>query len=419
VSGNTIGTTDMGIYHYTTAGGATNITNNIVTGSRFEGVFLDEGSATLTGNTVSGGANYGIQVYSFTGAAGNSVGTVSCNTIQSNGLAGIQLADDDPMDAFVPSISGSNNQISGNATGAENTTAAMQNLENNYWGSGTGPNPPGSGDTLVGPVDAVPFLTLLPPCIACTTNANCANGLACDGTETCNAGTCQAGTAIVCVPGQCEASSTCTEPAGTCVPTAKPDGVLCTDGAACTLGDTCVAGVCTPGPGADSDNDGDCDADEVACGCNGMDGNEVCVLPNRLVGLPGSGVGEVLINWHTPTVRKPSPATDPSCQDVGVCTGGRCTAGRINDLCAANTDCNLPPDTCRVIVNWADRSDLSLSFAKVGRTDQSALFTTSPGCSRKINLPLDPARPSNRLRVKAKGTIDGRLRQDRDTIIYR
>jgi len=60
-----------------------------------------------------------------------------------------------------------------------------------------------------------------------------------------------------------------------------------------------------------------------------------------------------------------------------------------------------------------------LSFAKVGRTDQSALFTPSPGCSRKIDLPLDPARPTNRLRVKAKGTIDGRLRQDRDTIIYR
>jgi len=29
------------------------------------------------------------------------------------------------------------------------------------------------------------------------------------------------------------------------------------------------------------------------------------------------------------------------------------------------------------------------------------------------------ARASNRLRVKAKATIDGRLRQDRDTIIYR
>jgi hypothetical protein len=419
VSGNSVTTTDMGIYHFTTAVGSTNITNNSVTGSRFENVFLDEGSATMTGNTINGGTNYGIQVYSFAGATGNSMGTISCNKIQGN-LTGIQLADDDPMDAFVPSITGGNNAISGNGTGAENTTVAIQNLENNYWGSGSGANPPGSGDTIVGPIDANPFLTLLPACIACTSNANCSNGLACDGTETCNAGTCQAGTAVVCVPGQCEASSTCTEPAGTCVPTPKANGVLCSDGANCTIGDTCQGGICTPGAGADTDNDGDCDSDEVACGCNAMDGSEVCVLPNRLVGLPGNGVGEVLINWHTPTVRKPSPATDPSCADNGTCTGGRCTAGQINDLCTTNADCNLPADTCRVIVNWADTSDLTVSFAKVGRTDQTALFSPpSPGCSRKIDLPLDPARPSNRLRVKAKGTIDGRLRQDRDTIIYR
>jgi hypothetical protein len=411
----------MGIYHFTTAGGATAITNNVVTGSRFEGVFLDEGTASLTGNTVSGGTNYGIQVYSFAGfATGSSVGTISCNEIQNNGVAGIQLTDEDPMDAFATTISGSSNVISGNGIGVDNTTAISQNLESNYWGSGSGPNPPGSGDTLVGPVDAIPFLTLAPACIVCTTNADCQNGLACDGSEVCNAMSCQAGTPVICTPDQCESSSTCTEPGGTCVDVPKPDDVLCSDGAACTIGDTCQGGVCTPGAGADTDNDGDCDADEVACGCNAMDGSEVCVLPNRLVGLPGSGVGEVLINWHTPTVRKPSPATDPSCQDNGVCTGGRCTAGQINDLCSINTDCNLPADTCRVIVNWADTSDLSVSFAKVGRTDQTALFSPpSPGCSRKIDLPLDPARPSNRLRVKAKGTIDLRLRQDRDTIIYR
>src|SRR6185503_4867944 len=203
---------------------------------------------------------------------------------------------------------------------------------NNYWGSGSGPNPPGSGDPIVGPIDAVPFLTLLPACINCSSNANCANGLACDGSEVCNAGTCQAGSPVICTPTQCQLTSTCSEPSGTCATTPKADGVLCTDGANCTIGDTCQSGVCTAGPGGDADNDGDCDADEATCGCNGMDANEVCVLPNRLVGLPGSGVGEVLINWHTPTVRKPSPATDPSCADNGTCTGGRCTAGQINDL---------------------------------------------------------------------------------------
>jgi hypothetical protein len=423
LSGNTVTNCDMGIYHFTTDAGSTAITNNIVTGSRFEGVFLDQGTAALTGNTVSGGATYGIQVFSFTiadGATGDSIGTISCNRIQNNVSAGIELEDADPMDSFEPTISGSNNVISGNGMGAVNTTAATQNLENNYWGSGTGPNPPGSGDTVSAGIDAVPFRTTVPACIACTANADCVNGLACDGNETCNAGTCQAGTATVCVPTQCEASSTCTEPAGNCVPTPKPNGVLCSDGAPCTVGDTCQGGVCTPGPGGDADNDGDCDSEEASCGCNGMDGNEVCVLPNRLVGLPGNGVGEVLINWHTPTVRRPSPASDPSCQAAGVCTGGRCTAGQINDLCTVNSDCNLAANTCRVIVNWADIADLTLDYAKVGRTDVTPLFTpATPGCSRKIDLPLDPARAANRLRVKAEGTIDGRLRRDRDTIVYR
>src|SRR4029453_14984650 len=88
----------------------------------------------------------------------------------------------------------------------------------------------------------------------------------------------------------------------------------------------------------------------------------------------------------------------------GVCTGGRCTAGQINDLCTVNSDCNLAANTCRVIVNWADIADLTLDYAKVGRTDVTPLFTpATPGCSRKIDLPLDPARAANRLRVKAEG----------------
>lgn len=420
VSGNTVADNDLGIYHFTTDAGSTTVSNNTVTGSRFEGVFLDEGTAALTGNTISGGAAYGIQAFAFAGATGHSVGTLGCNSITGNGGPGIQLADDDGGDGFVPTVSGSDNVISGNGAGVENTTPATQNLESNYWGSNSGPNPPGSGDTLVGPVDAVPFLLAVPACIDCTTNADCDDGLACDGTETCNAGDCDPGTAVVCVPGQCDASSTCTEPTGTCVPTPKPDGVLCNDGAACTEGDTCQAGVCTPGTGGDADDDGDCDADEAACGCNANDGSEICILPNRLVGFAGNAAGEVLLNWHTPTVRKVPVATDPSCQAAGVCTAGRCTAGQILDPCTVNADCDLPADTCRAIVNYADTGDLVLDFARVNRSDHASLFTpASPGCSRKVDVPLDPNRASSRLKLKATGTIDGRVRRDRDTIVYR
>jgi hypothetical protein len=252
----------------------------------------------------------------------------------------------------------------------------------------------------------------------CTMNSECDDGLACNGVETCNLGTnqCEFGTPVVC-SGTC-LTGACVEPSGTCQVAAN--GVLCSDGAECTVSDTCQGGVCTPGPGGDADNDGDCDAEEATCGCNAADGAEICALPNRLVGFAGSGGGEVLLNWHTPTARRVTVATDPSCQQSGTCSAGRCSAGQINDVCATNSDCDLPANTCRMIVNYADVGDLSFVFAKVNRTDETALFTpATPGCSRKVDVPLDTTRASNRVRTKAEGTIDGRLRRDRDTIVYR
>jgi hypothetical protein len=251
----------------------------------------------------------------------------------------------------------------------------------------------------------------------CTLDSECDDGLACNGMETCNLGTnqCEFGTPVVC-SGQCE-TGVCLDPTGTCQP--ETNGILCQDGQECTVGDTCQGGVCTPGAGADTDADGDCDSEEATCGCSPTDGAEICALPNRLVGLAGNKVGEVLLNWHTPTVRRVPVATDPSCQQSGVCTAGRCTAGQINDLCTTNGDCDLPISTCRVIVNYADIGDLTMVFARVNRDDQTSLFPATPGCSRKIDVPIDSSRLSNRLRTKATGTIDGRPRRDLDTIIYR
>ena len=251
----------------------------------------------------------------------------------------------------------------------------------------------------------------------CTMNSECDDGLACNGVETCNLDTnqCDFGTPVVC-SAQCQ-TGTCLEP-GNCQQSAN--GVLCSDGQDCTVSDTCQGGVCTSGAGGDADSDGDCDSEEAGCGCNPNDGNEICVLPNRLVGLAGNAAGEILVNWHTPTVRRVPVATDPELPTGGVCAAGRCTAGQVHDLCTTNGDCNLAPNSCRVIANYGDTNDLTIVFAKIGRTDQTALFLpAAPGCSRKIDIPLDPNRVSNRLRTYATGTIDTRVRRDRDTIIYR
>ena len=69
-------------------------------------------------------------------------------------------------------ITAHNNTISGNATaGLEVDTGTYSggpgslNAENNYWGSASGPNPPGSGDAVIDPdgvVDDTPFLTSAP-----------------------------------------------------------------------------------------------------------------------------------------------------------------------------------------------------------------------------------------------------------------
>jgi hypothetical protein len=203
------------------------------------------------------------------------------------------------------------------------------------------------------------------------------------------------------------------------VATPKPNDTICNDGAPCTVGDTCQGGVCTGGPGGDADNDGDCDATEATCGCNANDANEVCVLPNRLVGRGGNLAGEVIMNWHTPTLSKIPVATDPSCASLGECTAGRCTKGSIYDLCTTDADCDLPPDSCRAIINWVETADLSLTFARIRTTAVPGFTPVTPGCSRKVNISIDPNRRNTTLRLLATGTVDGRLRRDRDTLRYR
>ena len=234
------------------------------------------------------------------------------------------------------------------------------------------------------------------PVVACTSDPECDDGLFCNGSETCNLGTTQ-----------CEAG------------TPKPDSVICDDGVVCSLNDTCQGGVCTAGPGADTDGDGDCDAEEVGCNCNPTDPNEICPLPNHLVGRGGNQSGEVLMEWFAPTSRRMLLATEPSCAAAGVCTAGYCTVGKIRDVCAADAQCNQPVDTCRVVVNWADRPDMAVLFAMMVFTDIPGFTPVTPGCSRKVDVVVDPVRPLSRLRLLVTGTVEGRLRRDRDVFRYK
>jgi elongation factor P hydroxylase len=78
--------------------------------------------------------------------------------------------------------------------------------------------------------------------------AACDDGEACTLADTCQAGACTSGAAVVCAaPDQCHEQGTCDPATGICDSPAKADGVACDDGDACTTADTCQAGVCAAG----------------------------------------------------------------------------------------------------------------------------------------------------------------------------
>jgi len=95
----------------------------------------------------------------------------------------------------------------------------------------------------------------------CILNSQCDDGLACNGSETCNLTTskCEFGIDVVC-SGQC-LTGACVEPLGTCQPVVNGTG--CTgDTDTCSIPDTCQTGSCVDGGGGDVDNDNLCGADD-------------------------------------------------------------------------------------------------------------------------------------------------------------
>ena len=253
--------------------GPVTVTDNDISGNRYTGdpnngtgagvlifssknnvITLNDVSANNNGVVFQGGS-FGLCV------AGDSTGnSATCNRITDHDAFTYEVGVS--SDAAANTVE--DNAITGNTVGVDGSAITSGNLdaENNWWGCPTGPNTAGC-DTTAGAVDATPFRSTIPPCVACTTNADCNDGLACNGTETCAAGTCAAGTPIDCsgASDQCNVG-TCTEPLGTCVAVPKVNGTPCNSGDVCTLPDSCQGGVCVAGGGGDSDADTICDADD-------------------------------------------------------------------------------------------------------------------------------------------------------------
>ncbi len=195
---------------------------------------------------------------------------LSCNQFVSNGTGVLVQDDGGSTTGFDPttvSMHG-NSFLSSASNGVDNSSviAGTVSATLNWWGCVAGPGNPGC-DTVSGAVTFAPVATSVPACASCSSNAECSDGVACNGGEICNIGThsCQAGTPVNCsgLDDQCN-TGVCTEPAGACVASPKPDTTTCESGGdTCTIPDHCVAGTCqNNGGGGDPDGDQICSNDD-------------------------------------------------------------------------------------------------------------------------------------------------------------
>jgi cysteine-rich repeat protein len=92
----------------------------------------------------------------------------------------------------------------------------------------------------------------------------CDDGNACTRTDTCQAGVCTGGNALVCTASdQCHTAGVCNPATGLCSAPPKANGTACDDDDFCTTSDVCVAGTCSGTSMPDTDDDGYCDARDI------------------------------------------------------------------------------------------------------------------------------------------------------------
>ncbi len=214
---------------------------------------------------------------------------------------------------------------------------------------GTPPNVPGTSCDFHGQVR----ITIVPPC---TGAPDCDDGLACNGSETCDipSGICQAGTPLACDDGVfCNGVETCDEAAG-CLPGAPVD---CDNGIFCDGVETCdaVADACVDNADPACDDGVNCTDDSCNAGtdsCDNIANNGYC---DDGLFCNGSETCDQTLDCQAGT------AVD--CDDGVFCNGvetcdnvaGACQSGT-PELCDDGVDCtddscNAGTDSCDNITN--------------------------------------------------------------------
>ncbi len=359
------------------------LAGTFVSATQAHGIQLrGNGPVVVTGNTLDGGnvggtgttpPSSGIYVQAQTGSTSLPSGTfsnvmpatvsitASCNRIQGfrNGVSiwdslalaygGLQVG---------ASVTLTENAILGNDAGIV-TAAAPPTIgaENNYWGCPAGPTDPAC-DSVTGDVDATPFLSVIPACVACVANAECDDDLFCTGAETCSAGTCVAGPGDPCLGGPAcgnlcnEATDDCFVPGGTvCRPVAGDCDVqeVCTG-----LGGACPADAVEPNTTTCRSSAGACDPAETCDGVGATCPADV-LAPNGTLCRAAGGVCDVAETCDGVAVDCPADAKGSGvCRAAaGVCDVAETCDGVANDCPAdafepASTVCRASAGVCDV-----------------------------------------------------------------------
>ncbi|MBI4518339.1 MAG: right-handed parallel beta-helix repeat-containing protein [Deltaproteobacteria bacterium] len=343
VSGNQSANSGIEV-RYTDSGaeGTALVLNNDVSGNTGTGVLID-----LVGASGPAGGLVGVALRSntITGNSGNAIGIDATSVTTATNYA-IDLGG-----GFYNGGSNGNNKIKGNSggifgnciggaycdienIGVNNVSAVCNQFTSSDVTPGTGVEEGYLYDdddwALLGDVTPISYCV-----VACDTDNDCDDGLACTGTETCDpldplAGPdgCVAGTAVDCDDSISCTTDTCNEPTGTCTNTEV--NAACDDGIGCTT-DTCsdVSG-CDNAP-----NDAACD-DGVGCT------DDTC---------------SVIIGCVNAT-------NDGNCDDADVCT---------DNVCDATLDCQYPfnSDPCDDGVNCTVNDTCDGAGTCAGTTDDS------------------------------------------------
>jgi hypothetical protein len=233
----------------------------------------------------------------------------------------------------------------------------------------------------------------------CQTEPNgspCNDGIFCNGSDTCSAGSCSVHPGIGCpvADGDADCSESCNESANNCT-APDPNGSACNDGQFCNGADTCSAGACSihvgdpcTGPDGDADCKESCDEIVDVCGtfdpqgspcndglfCNGAD-SCIAGFCTTHVGDPcpgADGDGDCTESCHETS--DSCTAADPNgsaCNDDLFCNGGdQCSAGactvHAGDPCPGpdgDADCN---ESCNETTNLCNVADPSGSACDDG-----------------------------------------------------